>query len=45
MESLKSYPLGEGLVSGVMLESNRSTITTSWTEHYSHLLHVKRDPR
>lgn len=43
MESLKSHPLAGGLVSEVVLETNSSS--ASWADHYSHLMHVKRDPR
>jgi hypothetical protein len=47
MESMKTYGLGveESLVSGLLLGSNSSTLTPTWASHYSHLMHIKRDPR
>jgi hypothetical protein len=47
MESMKTYGLGveDSLVSGLLLGSNNSTLTPTWASHYSHLMHIKRDPR
>jgi hypothetical protein len=47
MESMKTYGLGveDSLVSGLLLGSNNSTLAPTWASHYSHLMHIKRDPR
>ncbi len=44
---MKTYGLGveDSLVSGLLLGSNNSTLTPTWASHYSHLMHIKRDPR
>ncbi len=44
---MKTYGLGveDSLVSGLLLGSNSSTLTPTWASHYSHLMHIKRDPR
>ena len=43
---MKTYGLGveDSLVPGLLLGSN-STLTPTWASHYSHLMHIKRDPR
>ncbi len=47
MESMKTYGLGveDSLVSGLLLGSNNSSLAPTWASQYSHLMHIKRDPR
>ncbi len=44
---MKTYGLGveDSMVSGLLLGSNSSTLAPTWASHYSHLMHIKRDPR